>query len=68
MAVKSKEQRSAVLQSLKDTDLNNVRLAAEADKTRPGAAALIDEIRQIQAARRAAKAAKAGADLLGGLL
>lgn len=62
------KDKVAVLNSLSDADLNNVRLAAEVDKTKPGVVAVIAEIKKIQAARRAAKGAKAGADLLGKLL
>lgn len=68
MAKQTAEQREAVLRSLKDADLINVRAAAEADKTRPGVVELIATIQKIQAERRMAKQAKAGADLLGKLL
>lgn len=65
---KDAKAREATLNALSDADLDNVRLAAEADKTREGASQLIAQIREIQSNRRKAKAVKAGADLLGKLL
>lgn len=68
MAAKTAAERNAVLKAMSDSDLNDLRAAIDADKTKPGAAQLYADIKVIQAERRAAKAAERGAAILKQLL